>query len=142
MKIYVGVILLLSSLPSYGQADVYLCDNPNMPGGKEYRNTGETRGCKRMDLPTPEMLLKKRFPGNFSKAIIGMTPQDAKAKVGKPLQIKKTKTRNGNTESWLYAGGKKLTFINGVLEVSKNSQFTSIEYSINSQIIACGRHSR
>lgn len=34
---------------AYAQGDVYLCVDEN--GKKEYRNTGVTKGCKKIDLP-------------------------------------------------------------------------------------------
>ncbi|NMM28725.1 MAG: DUF4124 domain-containing protein [Glaciimonas sp.] len=46
------VVLALSTATAghaYAQAGVYLCIDQN--GKKEYKNTGETRGCKKIDLP-------------------------------------------------------------------------------------------
>ncbi len=44
-----GTLLLLAAWPLLAQADgVYLCTQPN--GVREYRNTGDTRGCRRLDL--------------------------------------------------------------------------------------------
>jgi hypothetical protein len=42
--------MLLSALcaGAYAQSDVFLCVNEN--GTKEYKNTGTTKGCKRVDL--------------------------------------------------------------------------------------------
>lgn len=44
-------LLLLAFASGYTQAqsEVYLCVDAN--GKKEYKNTGATRGCKRVDLP-------------------------------------------------------------------------------------------
>jgi hypothetical protein len=45
------VILTLSfvMLSAHAQSDVYLCVDAN--GNREYKNTGATKGCKRVDLP-------------------------------------------------------------------------------------------
>lgn len=52
MKFSLSPLLLISALclPVYAQNDVYVCINDN--GGREYRNTGLTKGCKRMDVPS------------------------------------------------------------------------------------------
>jgi hypothetical protein len=36
-------------LSAYAQSDVYLCIDAN--GNREYKNTGATKGCKKVDLP-------------------------------------------------------------------------------------------
>jgi chromosome segregation ATPase len=36
-------------LSAYAQSDVYLCVDAN--GNREYKNTGITKGCKKVDLP-------------------------------------------------------------------------------------------
>jgi len=36
-------------LSAHAQSDVYLCVDAN--GNREYKNTGATKGCKRVDLP-------------------------------------------------------------------------------------------
>lgn len=44
------LIVLLAAIGSaYAQNDVYLCIGEN--GSKEYKNTGPTKGCKKVDLP-------------------------------------------------------------------------------------------
>ena len=49
------MILLAAVLGSaYAQADVYVCVGEN--GSKEYKNTGNTKGCKRVDLPSITMI--------------------------------------------------------------------------------------
>jgi septal ring factor EnvC (AmiA/AmiB activator) len=40
--------------PAHAQSDVYVCMNDN--GTREYKNTGETRGCKRVDMQGISMI--------------------------------------------------------------------------------------
>ena len=49
-------MVLLVSVTGFAQAqgDVFLCVNDN--GLKEYKNTGETKGCKRVDLQGVTMI--------------------------------------------------------------------------------------
>ncbi len=51
MKFTISSCLLLAALSSTAQAqsDVYLCTDDR--GNKEYKNTGGTKGCKRVELP-------------------------------------------------------------------------------------------
>ena len=55
MKRQLSYLLLLSSacalahLPAHAQSEIFLCDDGH--GSKEYKNTGTTKGCKRIDLP-------------------------------------------------------------------------------------------
>jgi hypothetical protein len=51
MKQQLSVVLLLAAVTGYAhaQSDVYLCVDES--GKKEYKNTGATKGCKRIDLP-------------------------------------------------------------------------------------------
>src|SRR5438445_13325136 len=51
MKYHVIGILLFAAALSHAvaQSDVYLCVGEN--GTKEYKNTGITKGCKKVDLP-------------------------------------------------------------------------------------------
>jgi len=51
MKRHFTVILFFSALASqvHASSDVYLCVDAN--GTKEYKNTGATKGCKKVDLP-------------------------------------------------------------------------------------------
>ena len=39
---------------AHAQTDVFLCLDAN--GNKEYKNTGQTKGCKRVDLPGMTMI--------------------------------------------------------------------------------------
>jgi hypothetical protein len=67
------VILLFSvvaipALPAFAQSEVYLCVDSN--GNREYKNTGATKGCKRVDLPgvttVPASNAKKNTPQTVS----------------------------------------------------------------------------
>ena len=51
MKRHFTVLLFFSALAGqvYASSDVYLCVDAN--GTKEYKNTGATKGCKKVDLP-------------------------------------------------------------------------------------------
>jgi hypothetical protein len=56
MKTQLSAMVLLVSVTGFAQAqgDVFLCVNDN--GLKEYKNTGETKGCKRVDLQGVTMI--------------------------------------------------------------------------------------
>lgn len=56
MKRHLIGLALLAAAHGHAQAqnDVYVCVDGS--GKKEYRNTGETRGCKRVDLPGITMI--------------------------------------------------------------------------------------
>ena len=56
MKIQLSALILIVSVGGYAQAqsDVFLCLNDN--GSKEYKNTGTTKGCKRVDLQGINMI--------------------------------------------------------------------------------------
>jgi hypothetical protein len=53
-----GLVICTAATGALAQGDVYVCVAAN--GSKEYRNTGETKGCKRLDIssgaliPAPE----------------------------------------------------------------------------------------
>jgi hypothetical protein len=51
MKQQIPLLLALLAVSAYGHAqnDVWMCVNNS--GKKEYKNTGDTKGCQRMDLP-------------------------------------------------------------------------------------------
>ncbi len=50
-----GLILLAAvAAHAYAQSDVYLCVDEH--GKKEYKNTGPTKGCKKVDLPGITMI--------------------------------------------------------------------------------------
>lgn len=56
MKQQLSLVLLLAAASGYvhAQSDVYLCVDEN--GKKEYKNTGATKGCKKIDLPSLTMV--------------------------------------------------------------------------------------
>jgi hypothetical protein len=56
MKTQLSAVVLLVSITGFAQAqgDVFLCVNDK--GLKEYKNTGETKGCKRVDLQGVTMI--------------------------------------------------------------------------------------
>lgn len=51
MKQQLAALILFSAAigPAYAQSEVYLCVDEH--GKKEYKNTGATKGCKKIDLP-------------------------------------------------------------------------------------------
>jgi septal ring factor EnvC (AmiA/AmiB activator) len=65
MKKQLSAMILLAplTLPVFAQSDVYLCVNDN--GTKEYKNTGATKGCKRVDLQGITMI-----PSPYKKPLI------------------------------------------------------------------------
>ncbi len=65
MKHQLFLILFVTfAVPAFAQSEVYLCVDAN--GNREYKNTGATRGCKRIDLPgvttVPATTVKKPAP--------------------------------------------------------------------------------
>lgn len=56
MKKQLSTLILIVSAVGYAhaQSDVFLCVNDN--GSKEYKNTGATKGCKRVDLQGINMI--------------------------------------------------------------------------------------
>ena len=48
--------------PAYAQSDVFVCMNGD--GNREYKNTGETKGCKRVDMQGISMI-----PSPYKKPI-------------------------------------------------------------------------
>ena len=59
MKTQLSAVVLLASVAgaAYAQGEVYLCTNDR--GTKEYKNTGITKGCRKVDLQGVTMI-----PGN------------------------------------------------------------------------------
>jgi len=54
-RLLLTVLLATAGVYTYAQTgDVYLCMNEN--GVKEYKNTGITKGCKKVDLPGITMI--------------------------------------------------------------------------------------
>src|SRR6476469_9641628 len=57
--------LMLSAVmmaPAHAQSEVYVCMNSD--GSREYKNTGETKGCKRVDMQGISMI-----PSPYKKPI-------------------------------------------------------------------------
>jgi len=56
MKRQLSLMFLFAVVAGYvhAQSDVFLCVDEN--GKKEYKNTGATKGCKRIDLPSLSMV--------------------------------------------------------------------------------------
>jgi septal ring factor EnvC (AmiA/AmiB activator) len=65
MKNHFWLFLLLSSITShtFAQSDVFVCVNDN--GTREYKNTGATKGCKRVDLQGISMI-----PSPYKKPMV------------------------------------------------------------------------
>jgi HAMP domain-containing protein len=65
---FTGAILLVAVLGyAHAQSEVYLCVDGQ--GNKEYKNTGATKGCKKVDLPSITTIpapVMKRSPGASS----------------------------------------------------------------------------
>jgi hypothetical protein len=53
MKAYLLSLTLLAGA-AYAQSNIYVCIQPN--GSREYRNTGDVRGCKKLDLQEISMI--------------------------------------------------------------------------------------
>jgi Domain of unknown function (DUF4124) len=71
-----AVLLLTASGAALAQTDVYLCVDDT--GKKEYKNTGLTKGCKRVDLPGITMIPAppKRSGGVQTASAKPSTPSD------------------------------------------------------------------
>ena len=54
MKTSLPALLFLTAVNCAAQNSVYVCIQPN--GTREYRNTGDTRACKKLDLPEVSMI--------------------------------------------------------------------------------------
>jgi hypothetical protein len=56
MKLQFSLAFLLATVMAYAhaQSDVYLCVDES--GKKEYKNTGATKGCRKIDLPSLSMV--------------------------------------------------------------------------------------
>jgi hypothetical protein len=54
------------------------------------------------------------------KVIIGMTSEQTELSWGKPKDINRTKTANGNSEQWIYQAGNYLYFEDGILKTIQN----------------------
>ena len=66
IKALVPALLLVMSGAAWAQAELFLCDDGH--GSKEYKNSGNTNGCKRIDLPgitTIPGMPRPRWPVKF-----------------------------------------------------------------------------
>lgn len=75
MKACLPALLLLLVAGSLHAEGVYVCLQPN--GGREYRNTGDIRGCKKLDLEGISMI--PAAPGQA-----GSAPKDKSAALSDP----------------------------------------------------------
>lgn len=68
MKKQLATVLLLAAAAGavHAQTEVYLCTDDS--GRKEYKNTGATKGCKRIDLPSLTMVPAPKRSGGQSMA--------------------------------------------------------------------------
>lgn len=48
------LVLFVATTDVGAESSVYVCTQPN--GNREYRNTGDTRGCKKLDLESISMI--------------------------------------------------------------------------------------
>ena len=53
-QLFAAALMAACALPAVAQSEVFMCVNEN--GTKEYKNTGLTKGCKRVDLHGVTML--------------------------------------------------------------------------------------
>jgi hypothetical protein len=77
MKQQLSSLLLLLAATGYAhaQSEVWLCVDDN--GKKEYKNTGATKGCKRVDLPSLTMVpAPPKRPGVQTAAKSSSSPSD------------------------------------------------------------------
>lgn len=56
LAVFLPSIVLCAAVlaPAHAQSEVYVCMNDN--GTREYKNTGETKGCKRVDMQGISMI--------------------------------------------------------------------------------------
>lgn len=74
-RLLLTVLLATAAVYAYAQTgDVYLCMNEN--GVKEYKNTGITKGCKKVDLPGITMIAAPKRPLQTASARQAASPSD------------------------------------------------------------------
>jgi len=74
-RLLLTVLLATAGVYTYAQTgDVYLCMNEN--GVKEYKNTGITKGCKKVDLPGITMIPAPKRPLQTASARQAASPSD------------------------------------------------------------------
>jgi hypothetical protein len=88
MKAQLSAMIISSvlCLHAFAQSDVYVCTNEL--GTKEYKNTGITKGCKRVDLQGVTMI-----PSPYKKAVVQTAA--AKPATASPAEFPKV---DGNTQ--------------------------------------------
>ena len=68
------LLLVVAICYAYAQSDVYLCMDGH--GKKEYKNTGITKGCKRVELPGITMIPAPKRVAQTASAKATNTPTD------------------------------------------------------------------
>lgn len=65
LALIISPVVLCSAVlaPAHAQSDVYVCMNGD--GTREYKNTGETKGCKRVDMQGISMI-----PSPYKKPVV------------------------------------------------------------------------
>lgn len=76
MKRLLSGVLLLGIFVghAYADSDVYLCVDEH--GNKEYKNTGLTKGCKKVDLPGLTIVPAPTLPASGKKSSSAKAPSD------------------------------------------------------------------
>src|SRR6478609_2662012 len=73
-QLTLGLWLLMTAAYVHAQAEVYLCVDDH--GRKEYKNTGATKGCKRIDLPALSMVPAPKRTTETSSSSRSSSPSD------------------------------------------------------------------
>ena len=103
MKRSLPALLLLTAVNCYAQSGVYVCMQPN--GTREYRNTGDTRGCKKLDLPEVSMIPSPR--SQVAKSSDAADPQFPK--IESSIQKRRDQDRMQILQDEVRAEEEKLT---------------------------------
>lgn len=109
------IMLIALSAPCIAQNEVFLCVDET--GKKEYKTTGLTKGCKKIDLPGITSLPAPPKVKPKGPVHIGMKPQEAIKAWGRPYDVHRTRSASGTREQWVYGNSHYLYFDNGVLTV-------------------------
>lgn len=73
-QLLMTIFLAAAAGYTYAQSDVYLCLGEN--GSREYKNTGATKGCKKVDLPGITMIPAPKRPVQTASAKPTSSPSD------------------------------------------------------------------
>jgi hypothetical protein len=103
------------SRPLWAQSDVYICKNAD--GTREFKNTGSTGGCKRVDLLGVSLVKPAGKPWSPPSLKIGLAQDEVLKQWGKPKEKRRRQTREGTSEAWTYPGNRVLVFRNKTLEM-------------------------